>query len=115
MTEVNVVGVLYSVKLALHYFSKQPDTPERDRCLILGGSIAGYIDQAATIQYTAGKFALRGLLRTLRSTVWVAGVRVNLIAPWYVSSVVYTTLCTMSDQNNTYNTKIETKGTSKRN
>ena len=42
--DINLIGVMYSLKLAIHYFRASPITPMRDRCFIFGGSIAGYAD-----------------------------------------------------------------------
>lgn len=83
IVEVNLIGVLYTVKLALHYFKKQADVLQRDRCLILLSSMAGYIDAPGTPQYQASKFGVRGLMRGFRQKLWQDGVRVNVVAPWY--------------------------------
>ncbi len=40
----NLNGSLYTFKLAVHYFRKQPDTDERDRCFITGSLNGGWID-----------------------------------------------------------------------
>lgn len=42
--DVNMTGSLYTWKLAVHYFRKQPDVPERDRCFIITGSMVTWID-----------------------------------------------------------------------
>ena len=42
--DVNVNGTLYTWKLAVHYFRQQLDTPERDRCFIMTGSMVAWID-----------------------------------------------------------------------
>ncbi|QDS76216.1 hypothetical protein FKW77_008508 [Venturia effusa] len=43
VAQVNILGVLYTTKLALHYFSKS-SLPPHEKCLILKSSVAGYID-----------------------------------------------------------------------
>lgn len=80
--EINLIGMMYTAKLALHYFRRQPQIPSRDRCLILKGSIAAYADQPGSPQYNASKWGVRGLMRNLRRTAWQEDVRVNLVAPW---------------------------------
>lgn len=80
--DVNLNGVVYTTKLALHYFSRLPDERSRDRCLILQGSIAGFVDQPGSPQYNAAKYGLRGMMRSLRRVSAQNGVRVNYIAPW---------------------------------
>ena len=72
----------YTIKLALHYFRRQPLDNNRDRCLILKGSIAAYADQPGSPQYDASKWGARGLMRNFRRTAWKEGIRVNLVAPW---------------------------------
>jgi hypothetical protein len=44
IVKVNLEGSFYTWKLAVHYFRKQPDTDERDRCFIITGSMTAYID-----------------------------------------------------------------------
>jgi NAD(P)-dependent dehydrogenase (short-subunit alcohol dehydrogenase family) len=42
--DINLIGVMYSLKLAIHYFRRCPIDDSRDRLFIFGGSIAGYVD-----------------------------------------------------------------------
>lgn len=44
IVDVNLTGTLYTWKLAVHYFRKQPDTEDRDRCFIITGSLVAWID-----------------------------------------------------------------------
>ena len=84
---VNLVGVLYTVKLALHYFRRQNASNKGeplDQVLVLQGSLAGYLDLPGALQYASSKFALRGIMRSLRRTEHVHNIRVNYIGPWYV-------------------------------
>ncbi|EXJ65481.1 hypothetical protein A1O7_01822 [Cladophialophora yegresii CBS 114405] len=88
---VNLIGVLYTIKLALHYFRRQnalnKDKP-LDQVLVLQGSLAGYLDLAGAVQYIASKFGLRGILRSLRRTEHVHNIRVNYIGPWFVETKI---------------------------
>lgn len=86
--DINLTGTIYTTKLALHYFRRQPLTPARDRCLILKGSIASYIDNPGSPQYNIAKWGSRGLMRNLRRTAWRESIRVNLVAPWYVRTPI---------------------------
>jgi len=84
---VNLTGVLYTVKLALFYFRKQNAANKEkplDQNLILQGSLAGYLDLPGALEYTASKFGLRGLMRDLRRTEHAHHIRVNYIGPWFV-------------------------------
>jgi hypothetical protein len=53
IVHVNMIGTMYTFKLAAHYFRKQPDTQERDRCLLITGSMTQYVDSPVS-QHTPG-------------------------------------------------------------
>ncbi|KAK4630963.1 5'-hydroxyaverantin dehydrogenase [Fulvia fulva] len=84
--KTNLIGTAYTAKLANLYLPRQPSGEDRDRCLIFTASMAGYMDQAGSPQYDASKWGVRGLLRSIRTTGPAQGVRVNLIAPWFVDT-----------------------------
>jgi hypothetical protein len=42
--DINLVGAIYTFKLAVHYFRRSPTDAERDRCFIFIGSVAGILD-----------------------------------------------------------------------
>jgi NAD(P)-dependent dehydrogenase (short-subunit alcohol dehydrogenase family) len=86
--DINVTGLLYTTKLAMHYFRRQPVDISRDRCLIIKASLAGYIDMPSSPQYNTSKFGCRGLMRSLRRTSWKDSVRVNLVAPWIIATPI---------------------------
>ena len=80
--DVNINGVFLTTKLAMWYFEKQNSgSQKKDRLLVLQSSLAGYLDLISP-QYSASKFAVRGLVRALRQMSPKHGVRVALIAPW---------------------------------
>ncbi|PGH05247.1 hypothetical protein AJ79_06858 [Helicocarpus griseus UAMH5409] len=87
--DINVTGALYTAKLALHYFRRQKIEPGRDRCLILIGSLAGFMDLPGSATYSMSKFGVRALMRSLRRNAWVDSIRVNLIAPGYIITPAY--------------------------
>lgn len=78
----NLVGTAYTAQLAIHYFRRQDESPSRDRCLVIKGSVAAYVDQPGSPQYNISKWGARGLFRNLRRTAWRQGIRVNFVAPW---------------------------------
>lgn len=82
--KTNLLGVAYTAKLANFYFPKQPEAADRDRCLVITASLSGYIDHPGSPQYSASKWAIRGLMRSLRRTGPSFGMRVNVIAPWFI-------------------------------
>lgn len=81
---------MYTAKLAIHYFNRNPEGS--DRCLIMTASLAGYLDQPGSPQYCSSKWGVRGIMRSLRRTMPGMGMRVNIIAPWFVATPI------MSDQ-----------------
>jgi NAD(P)-dependent dehydrogenase (short-subunit alcohol dehydrogenase family) len=85
---INMIGVLYTAKLAMHYFRLHLVSDERDRLLIIQGSLAGYLDQPGSPQYAASKYGCRGLMKSLRRTVGKEGMRVNFIGPWFVKTPI---------------------------
>ncbi|KAH8803552.1 short chain dehydrogenase reductase [Xylogone sp. PMI_703] len=80
---INFIGVVYTSKLAMHYFNKQDAS--RDKSLILTSSLAGYVDMVGATQYQSSKFAVRGLMCNLRRA---GRMRVNLLAPWYIRTSI---------------------------
>ena len=92
--DVNAKGVFYTSKLARYYFalppSSQPSpqssaTKEPRKCLVVMSSLAGYLELNAA-DYTAAKWAVRGLFRSIRSKMEDLGYRINLIAPWVMDT-----------------------------
>ena len=92
--DVNAKGVFYTSKLAQHYFALPPSlqpssqtdaTKDPRKCLVLLSSMAGYLELNAA-DYTAAKWAVRGLFRSTRSKMEDLGYRINLIAPWVMDT-----------------------------
>ncbi|ETN38997.1 uncharacterized protein HMPREF1541_07039 [Cyphellophora europaea CBS 101466] len=86
--DINLIGVMYTLKLAIHYFRRSPMAADRDRCFIFGGSVAGFVDNLSSWEYSTSKFGLRGLMRTVRRQSYHQGIRVAYIAPSYVRTVI---------------------------
>lgn len=82
--DVNITGVAYTTHLALYHLPRNGDGG-RDRCILLIGSLSSLVPLPGQDQYTMSKHAVVGLFRSLRGTAASAhGVRVNMIAPFYV-------------------------------
>ncbi|KAJ5494438.1 Short-chain dehydrogenase/reductase SDR [Penicillium fimorum] len=90
IVRVNMDGTFYTWKLAVHYFRKQADTPDRDRCFIMTGSMVAYIDSPGNWEYTATKYGLRGFMKTVRRNSWEQGIRINYVAPCWIKSAIRT-------------------------
>ena len=78
----------------MHYFMTQngtsPNSSQTDTCLILIGSGAAYLDCPRGPQYSASKYAMRGIMHFLRRTAYYYGSRINMISPWYVRTKILT-------------------------
>ncbi|KAJ5465836.1 hypothetical protein N7530_009623, partial [Penicillium desertorum] len=81
---------LYTTKLAAHHFIRQNGTqssPEqKDTSLTLIGSGAAFLDCPRAPQYCASKWAMRGIMHSLRRTAFFYGSRINVISSWYVKT-----------------------------
>ncbi|KAL2379563.1 hypothetical protein RJ035_007092 [Blastomyces gilchristii] len=55
---------MFTTKLAIYYFRRQPLGSTRDRCLILIGSIAGYLGIPSSATYSMSKFVAPGYVIT---------------------------------------------------
>ena len=88
--DVNAKGVYYTSKLAQHYFALPPSSetkaaPDFRKALVVISSLAGYLE-LDNVDYTASKWAIRGLFRSIRSKMEDLGYRINLIAPWIMDT-----------------------------
>jgi NAD(P)-dependent dehydrogenase (short-subunit alcohol dehydrogenase family) len=92
---VNLTGVMYTTHLALFYLPRnsprsqtesQQQQPPRDRHILLISSVAGVMGLPGQTEYTASKHAVMGLFRAMRGTAFMRGVRVNLLAPYFVDT-----------------------------
>ena len=87
---VNAKGVYYTCKLAQYYFSlpvasENAKSSSYRKSLVVISSIAGYLEINNT-DYTASKWAVRGMFRAERSKMEDNGHRINLIAPWVMDT-----------------------------
>lgn len=63
---------------------EQKEEPE-DTCLVLIGSGAAFLDVPKSVQYSATKWGMRGVMHSLRRATGEFGGRVDVISPWYVA------------------------------
>ncbi|KAJ5164859.1 Short-chain dehydrogenase/reductase SDR [Penicillium coprophilum] len=70
--DVNIRGTLYTAKLAAHYFIRQSGThasqKQEDSSLVLIGSGAAFLDCPRSPQYSASKWAMRGIMHSYVKT-----------------------------------------------
>ncbi|KAK6429201.1 hypothetical protein LTR95_014653, partial [Oleoguttula sp. CCFEE 5521] len=86
--KINAVGPMYTARLALHYLAQQEAGEWGDKCLIMTASLAGYVGLPGLPQYSAAKFAVRGMMQSLRQTATTKGIRVNILAPWFIKTAI---------------------------
>ncbi|KAL6811541.1 NAD(P)-binding protein [Trichoderma sp. SZMC 28015] len=92
--DVNLKGIYYSTYLALHYLQQPELAPSSQtsgsdnrstKSLILLSSLGGYLDDSHDSIYSATKYGIRGLFRSIRLRSYKElNVRCNLIAPWVI-------------------------------
>ena len=94
---VNLTGVVYTTHLAVFYLKRNPGSApanpkckpadtQRDRHLLLISSCAGLMPIPGQAFYGASKHAVVGLYRNLRATSFVHGIRVNMLAPYFIDT-----------------------------
>ena len=88
--DVNAKGVYYTCKLAQYYFalpvaSEDVESSSYHKSLVVISSVAGYLELNNS-DYTASKWAVRGMFRAERSRMEDNGHRINLIAPWVMDT-----------------------------
>jgi NAD(P)-dependent dehydrogenase (short-subunit alcohol dehydrogenase family) len=102
LLDVNIYGVVYTTQLALHYLPQNPGSKpaspdsdpaatNRDRHLILVGSLASLAPIPGSVMYGTSKHAVLGLFRSLRSSTFVDGIRVNMLCPYFVHTGILPT------------------------
>ena len=88
--QISIVGTLYTVAAAQKFGMglHRPESELGDKSITLLGSIAGYTGISRNADYTASKWGVRGLFRSLLDdqTSATCPVRVNLLAPYFVAT-----------------------------
>ncbi|QSS54041.1 short chain alcohol dehydrogenase [Histoplasma capsulatum var. duboisii H88] len=104
--DVNLTGTLYTTHLALFYLPRNPgsmpcspassesstqppETRERDRHILLLGSVASILPLPSQTSYCVSKHGVMGLFRSLRATTPLRdGVRVNILCPYFTETPI---------------------------
>jgi NAD(P)-dependent dehydrogenase (short-subunit alcohol dehydrogenase family) len=98
--EVNLLGVMYTAHLAMFYLPRNPNSAKagssqtqqsRDRHLLLLGSVASLSPLPGQALYCTSKHGVLGLFRSLRSTAFVHGIRVNMLCPYFIDTPIIPT------------------------
>lgn len=83
---INLSAQFMTVKLAHYYLRRNPKGANRDRVILLTGSMASVGEIPGAPEYTASKHGMLGLMRSIRRTAPSDGIRVNSIHPWFVET-----------------------------
>jgi 5'-hydroxyaverantin dehydrogenase len=89
--DVNLTGVYYTALLAIHYFQARVADKSFKPQLCFISSLAGYGDLPFSADYSATKWGVRGMWRSLRGPRGVnslGGVQANLIAPTFLRTAM---------------------------
>lgn len=86
--DINVNGVIFTTKLAIHHF--RLNNPGEDCHLLLVGSMASFLESNPLMAlYSASKHAVLGLFHSIRLNPGVdapLGFRVNLLCPYFIDT-----------------------------
>jgi len=89
--DVNLTGVYYTALLAIHYFNARVTDESFKPQLCFISSLAGYGDLPFSADYSATKWGVRGIWRSLRGPRGVnslGGIQANLIAPTFLRTAM---------------------------
>jgi len=85
--QVNVIGAIYTCKLAFYYL-QHGDTGKNKKGIILMGSMAGIIALPLSPLYTASKHAVLALMRSLYFQAAPTSIIISAVAPWFVRTPI---------------------------
>ncbi|KAF8160684.1 hypothetical protein B0H34DRAFT_697678 [Crassisporium funariophilum] len=88
--DVNLIAVMYSAHLAVHYLQVHHKHGDL-KALILIGSIASWLGIPAGEMYTASKHAVLGVMRALHPIMELKGIRVGCIHPFFADTAIVPT------------------------
>ncbi|KAF1989547.1 NAD(P)-binding protein [Aulographum hederae CBS 113979] len=99
---VDLIGVLYTVHCAIYWLPKNPGSVaadpasnpasnKRDRHILLIGSMASLAPIMMQPLYGASKHGILGLFRSLRASLYMYGIRINLLCPYFVETGIVPT------------------------
>ncbi|GAA5947142.1 hypothetical protein JCM3775_001875 [Rhodotorula graminis] len=94
--DVDVVGTLYTSRLAFHYLRKNASTGPK--ALVILGSLTSFVATPGCPLYAPSKHALLGLQRALHTESEAAGISVVLVASGPVPTDIFGPLRPMIEQ-----------------
>ncbi|GAA6037208.1 hypothetical protein JCM8097_008621 [Rhodosporidiobolus ruineniae] len=85
--DVNVKGVMYTIKLAFFHLK---NNPVRDgKCITILGSLASFFGIPGAPAYTTSKHAVLGLMRSLAYDADMYNITINTVHPFFVLTNIF--------------------------
>ncbi|KAK1830509.1 hypothetical protein QBC39DRAFT_372760 [Podospora conica] len=89
--DVNLWGVVCTVKLAAHYMNKSPAHSQSfHKSIICMSSCAGLHPMPMAPLYSASKFGIIGLARSMYEVLGEKGIQINALAPGFLETSIRT-------------------------
>ncbi|BGO90223.1 hypothetical protein NBRC10512_002426 [Rhodotorula toruloides] len=85
--DVNLIGLMYTVKLAFFHLRENP--AKDGKSIVLLGSMASFMGIPGAPAYGATKHAVLGLMRSLYFDARVYGIRINTVHPFFVKTNIF--------------------------
>lgn len=82
--EVNLLGPYYGLKLAAHYMSLNPAPVPQGGKVVITGSVVSLYALPLLPQYSATKYGVLGLVRSMAPVAERVAIRVNCLCPVFV-------------------------------
>ncbi|KUL87754.1 hypothetical protein ZTR_03124 [Talaromyces verruculosus] len=90
--DVNLTGVIYSTKLAIHYIRKNGATSSTKGGIICTASNAGIYSFPMAPIYATTKHGVVGLVRSLARPLALEGIQINALAPAVIETNIASSL-----------------------
>ncbi|BGP23408.1 short-chain dehydrogenase/reductase SDR family protein [Rhodotorula toruloides] len=85
--DVNLIGLMYTTKLAFFHMRENP--AKDGKSIVLLGSMASFLGIPGAPAYGATKHAVLGLMRSLYFDAHVYGIRINTVHPFFVKTNIF--------------------------
>ncbi|TNY22238.1 hypothetical protein DMC30DRAFT_415242 [Rhodotorula diobovata] len=87
--DINVVGTLYTARLAFHHLRQRPESSPGLKALVILGSLTSFVATPGCPLYATSKHALLGLQRALHTESAAAGISVIFVASGPVPTDIF--------------------------
>jgi NAD(P)-dependent dehydrogenase (short-subunit alcohol dehydrogenase family) len=89
LVDVNLTGVLYFTRIAAVYLRQRDSNDQRDKSILLMGSIASFKEQAGLYIYQPTKHGVMGLFRATRKLFYNRDhIRINMVNPSHIDNIM---------------------------